>query len=224
MRPWREGATPETRRGDERAIEILEGLVKSYPGIPDYAYDLSEAYTRMHIPEPPIPPEVENTVEQRFGKALALLERLVVEHPDVPDFLSSEARLHHKLGSFYRQMEHWADAEQSFRKAVAIQALLVSQFPDAPYYGLWTANFRVALADALIRLNRPGEARTELDGTISALLAELNQRPGMDSLHDMLALAYFQLEIAFRQTGDKDHADEAASKAEHERNAVRHSP
>jgi serine/threonine protein kinase len=218
------GRTPETRKGDERAIEILEDLVKSYPAMPDYAYDLSEAYTRMHIPEPPISPEVENAVEQRFGKALALLERLVAEHPDVPDFLFSEARLHHKLGSFYRQMEHWADAEQSFRKAVAIQALLVSQFPDAPYYGLWMANFRIALADALIRLDRPGEARTELDGTIPALLAKLNQRPGMDSLHDMLALAYSRLEIAFRQTGDKEHADEAASKAEQERNAVRHSP
>jgi len=86
------------------------------------------------------------------------------------------------------------------------------------------ANFHIAQADALTRLNRPGEARAELDGTISALLAELNQRPGMDSLHDMLALAYFQLEIAFHQTGDKDHADEAASKAGQERNAVRHSP
>ena len=225
-----EGATvegsraPETRKGDERAIEILEGLVKSYPVIPDFAYDLSEAYTRMHIPEPPIPSEVENTVEQRFAKALDLLEKLVVEHPDIPDFRASEARIQHKLGSFYRQMEHWADAEQSFRKAIAIQSLLVNQFPDAPYYGLWMANYRIALADALIRLNRPGEARTELDGTISALLAELNQRQGINSLHDMLALAYSQLEIAFRQTGDKDQADEAAHKAGRERNSFRRSP
>ena len=120
-------------------------------------------------------------------------------------------------------MEHWDDAEQSFRKAIAIQSLLVNQFPDAPYYGLWMANFRIALADALIRLNRPGEARAELDGTISALLVELNQRPEMDALHDMLALAYSQLEIALRQAGEKDQADEAARKAEQERNAFRHS-
>jgi len=178
----------------------------------------------MPIPQPPIPPEVENAVEERFGKALALLERLVGEHPDVPDFLSSQARTYHKLGSFYRQMGRWTDAEQNFHQAVAVQSLLVSQFHDAPYYGLWMANFRIALADALIWLNRSGEARTELDGTISTLLAELKQRPEMDALHDMLALAYSRLEIAFRQTGDLDQADEASRKAALERDSARRSP
>ena len=214
----------ETKGGDERAIAILQNLVEAFPNIPDYAYDLSEAYAQMHIPEPPIPPEVENTVEQHYKKALALLEKLVVEHQDVPDFRASEARIHHKLGSFYGQMEHWDDAEQNFRKAIAIQSPLVKQFPDAPYYGLWMANFHIALADALTRLNRSAEARSELNETISALLAELNQRPDMDALHDMVALAYSQLEIALRQAGENDQADEAARKAEQERNSVRRSP
>jgi tetratricopeptide (TPR) repeat protein len=210
---------PKTRGGDERAIEILQDLVKAFPGIPDYAYDLSEAYARMHIPQPPIPPEIQNTIEQRLGRSLALLEKLAIQHPDVPDFLVSEAHLHHKLGSFHRRMERWADAEQSFRKAIAIQALLVNQFPDAPYHGLWMATFRIALADALIRQDRPGEARTELEGTISTLWLELKQRPEMHSLHDMLALGYSQLEIALRQAGEKALADEAARKAEQERNS-----
>ena len=225
-----EGATvadepgSETKGGDERAIAILQNLVEVFPNIPDYAYDLSEAYAQMHIPEPPIPPEVENTVEQQYRKALALLEKLVVEHPDVPDFRASEARIHHKLGSFYGQTEHWDDAEQSFRKAIAVESPLVKQFPDAPYYGLWMANFHIALADALTRLNRPGEARTELNGTISALLVELNQRPEMDALHNMLALAYSRLEIALRQAGENDQADEAARKVEQERNSTRRLP
>ena len=121
-------------------------------------------------------------------------------------------------------MERWADAEQSFRKAVAIQAPLVNQFPEAPYYGLWMATFRIALADVLIRRNQPGEGRTELEGTISALVRQLEQRPEINSLHDLLALGYSKLEIALREAGENGLAAEAARKAAQERNSVRRSP
>ena len=225
-----EGAAVEDARrsesggGAELAIEILEGLVKAFPAIPDYTYDLSEAYARIHIPRPPIPPEVQKTIEERFSKSLALLEQLVTKHPDVPDFLAAEARIHDKVGSFHRQMGHWAEAERSFRRAVAVQAPLVDQFPDAPYFGLWMASFRIALAEALIRRDQPGEARAELEGTISALLRQLRQRPEIPPPHSLLALGYSKLEIALRQTGEKDLADEAARKAEQERNSDRRSP
>ena len=129
-----------------------------------------------------------------MGKSLALLEKLVAQHPDVPDFLAAEARIHDKLGSFHRQMERWAEAEQSFRKAIAIQAPLVKQFPDAPYYGLWMATFRIALADALIRRNQPGEARTELEehylDAVAPIGAEARDVPPP---HDLLALGYSKL-------------------------------
>jgi len=225
-----EGATvaddpdSETQGGDERAIAILQKLVEAFPSVPDYAFDLSEAYAQRPIPEPPIPPEVADTVEQHYKKALALLDKLVFDHPDVPDFRAAEARIHHKLGSFYGQLEHWEDAEQGFREAIAIQSPLVQALPDAPYYGLWMATFHIALADALTRLNRPGEARTELDGTISALLVERNRRPELDALHEMLALAYSQLAAALRQTGENGPADAAARKVERERTAFSGSP
>ena len=149
---------------------------------------------------------------------------LVSQHPDVPDFLDAEARIQDKLGSFQRQMEHWAEAEQSFRKAVAIQESLVKQFPDAPYYGLWMVTFRIALADALIRRNQPGEARTELEATISDSIANWNRGRKYLPLHDLLALGYSTLEIALRQAGENGLADEAARKAEQERSAVPRPP
>ena len=223
-----EGAAAEddsrSEGGDERAIEILDGLVAAFPGVADYAYDLSEAYTRIHIPDPPIPPEAQNTIEKRFGKSLALLEKLVIKYPDIPDFLAAEARVHDKQGAFHRGMDHWAEAEQSFRKAVDLQASLVKQFPDAPSYGLWMATFRIALADALLRRNQPREARTELEGAISTLLHQLEGRPETHPPHDLLALGYSTLEIALRETGENGLADEAARKAEQERSSSRRSP
>jgi hypothetical protein len=62
---------------------------------------------------------------------------------------AAKARVHHKLGTFHRQMERWAEAAQIFRQAIAFQASLVKQFPDAPYRSLWLATFRIALADGL---------------------------------------------------------------------------
>ena len=214
----------EARGGDERAIQILEGLVKAFPSDPDYAYDLSEAYARIHIPRPPIPADTQRTIEDRFGKALALLDKLVAEHPDIPDFRAAEARLQDKLGSFYRQMERWSEAEQNFRKAIALQSPLVKQFPDVPYYGLWMATFRIALADSLIRRDQTREARTELEGAISTLLQQQELRPELPPPHDLLALGYSKLAIALRQAAEKDQADEAARKAEQERNAVPRPP
>ena len=223
-----EGATiedaPPFEDRDERAIEVLEGLVAAFPGIPDYAYDLNEAYARIHIPQPPISPEAENTIAERFGKSLALLEKLAVKYPDIPDFLAAEARIHDKLGAFQRGMEHWAEAEESFRQAVLLQASLVRQFPDRLYYGVWMATFRIALADALLHRNQPGEARAELEDAISTLLRQLKRRPEIQPPHDLLALGYSKLAIALRQAGEKGLADEAARKAERERSSVRRSP
>jgi len=219
-----DGRTSEAGGGDERAIGILERLVKGSPSFPDYAYDLTEAYMRVPIPQPPVPPEVENRILERFSKALALVDKLASQHPDVPDYLVSEARIHHKLGSIHRQMERWADAEQCFRKAMGIQTLLVNRFPDSPSYRVWMATFRIALADALNRRDEPAEARVELEGTIPALLRQVTQWPEMNSLHDLLSLAYAQLEVALRQQGEDALAAEAARKAEQERSFARRAP
>ena len=219
-----EARGPEARRGAERAIEILEGLVQASPGVPDYAYDLSGAYARIRIPRPPIPPETQRTIENRLGKALVLIERLAAQHPDVPDFVAAEARTHDKLGSFHRQMERWVEAEQNFRKAIAIQAALVKQLPDEPSYGLWLATFRIALADALLQRNQPGAARTELEDTMATLLRQLERKPALAPPHGLLALGYSKLEAALRQAGEYARADEVARKAEQERNAARRAP
>jgi serine/threonine protein kinase/tetratricopeptide (TPR) repeat protein len=218
-----EGAAVEGGRGRgpeggaEQAIGILENLVQACPGIPDYAYDLSEAYARLHIPRPPIPFVDERMIQDRFGKALALLEKLVAKYPEVPDFLTAQARLHDKLGAFHRQLERWEEAEQNFRRAIAIQAPLVRQFPEAPHYGLWLATFRIALADALIRRGQSGEARTELEDTLATLLRQLAGHPEMPRPYGLLELGYSRLEMALRQAGERDLADEAGRQAEAQR-------
>ncbi len=219
-----EDRTSPGQGGAERATEILEGLVKAFPRVPDYAFDLSEAYSRIRLPETPVPAEVQRSIEDRFQKSLSLLTNLLAAHPGIPDFPAAAARTFDKLGSFQRQLDRWADAEQNFRKAIALQEPLVSQFPDTPSYGLWMATFRIALADALIRRNQPAEARAELDISLAALLQQVQQKPELSPPHDLLALGYSRLAIALRQLGEKELAGAAARKAQQERDAVRRSP
>ena len=223
-----EGATDadgrsQGRGGADRAIEILEALVAAFPNISDYSFDLSEACIRMHIPRPPIPPSTQEMIEARFARSLDLLEKLVLRNPDIPDYVSAAARTHHKLGSFQRQMDRWGEAEQCFRRAVALQTPLVKQFPDAPRPALWLATFRIALADVLIRKNQVEEARSELEATISSLLTQLKAKPGSASIQDILAFGYTKLEIALRQSGESDLAQEAARKSREIRNTLRNS-
>lgn len=209
---------------DEKAIAILEDLVRTFPDSPDYAYDLSEACARIHIPRPPIRPEDQNFIDRRLSRALSLARDLASRHPDIPEFLLWEARIYHKTGNFQSQLDRWLDAEQNFQKAVAVQSDLINQFPDTPHYKLWMANYRIAYADALIHWNQSAEARGELEETILTLLRQLEQKPETPRPHDLLALGYSKLAIALRQLGERDKADEATQKAEQERKIGRFSP
>ncbi len=121
-------------------------------------------------------------------------------------------------------MERWPEAEGNFRKAIATQTALVKQFPDVPYYGVWLANFRVALGDAMTRQNRASQAVVELEEAISSLLREVGKSPDTARPHDLLALGYSRLAVALRQAGEMERADEAARKAEAERSAIRRVP
>jgi tetratricopeptide (TPR) repeat protein len=208
------------RGGNEQAIALLESLVSAYPGSADYAYDLSEAYARMHIPRPPVAPDLETQIDERLGKALALLEGLVTKHPEAPEFLAFEARVYHKRGSFYQQVGHWPEAEHSFRSAIACQQRLLAQFPDVQPYIAWMTAYRFSLADALFRQDQPTAARTEIEETIAALRTQLEQNPDLNSLHELLASSYTQLEKLLRKTGERAEAEAAARKAKAEREMV----
>ena len=208
------------RAGDERAIEILEGLTKAQPDVPDYAYDLSEAYARIHIPQPPIAPDDQQIVEERFHNAAALLDKLVAQHPNIPEYLTAQAHVYHKLGSFFRQTDRFTDAEQSLRKAISIQSAITEQFPNAPYYRVWLGTFQIALGDVLTRSNQLQEARSTLEEAVAMLTRLLTDQPEMTFIHSQLSRAYSDLAVALRQSGQRDAAIQADQRARRERDLV----
>jgi tetratricopeptide (TPR) repeat protein len=188
--------------------------------VPDYAYDLSEAYARMHVPRPPIPPDDQELTQEHFRKAAAILDTLVAQHPNIPEYLTAEAHIYHKLGAFFRQTNRFPEAEQSLRKAIAVQSSLAGQFPHAPYYKVWLGTFQIALGDVLIRSRRLPEARSILEEAITGLKHLLTDQPEMTFLHGQLARGCSNLAIALRQSGQREAATQAEQCAEQERNLL----
>lgn len=203
--------------GAEQAIEILESLVGRYPGVPDYAYDLSEAYARVRMPHPPVEPGVGRAIEERLSKALALQERLVVQYPEVPDFQAALARLHEKRGALCRQMDDWAGAEASFRLALAAQEKLRLQSPQAPGLDVWMATFQIGLGDVLVKRGKFTEARQVLEAGLAWLTQAGSRSDTPRGPHELAALGYSRLAAALRQTGDKAGAALAEQRAQEER-------
>jgi eukaryotic-like serine/threonine-protein kinase len=218
--PLRDTGASPPQGGAEVAIEILEHLVKTVPDVPDYAYDLGEAYARIHVPQPPIPPEDAQSVEDHFQKAAATLDMLVARCPSIPEYLTSQARIYHKLGAFFRQTNRLAEAEQSLRKAAAIQSSLVEQFPNAPYQRLWLGTFQIALGDVLTRGDRPSQACPVLEQAIGILTQLLTDHPEMTSIHNQLARGYSNLAVALRQSGQREAAAQADQHAAQERSLL----
>jgi tetratricopeptide (TPR) repeat protein len=167
----------------------------------------------MHVPRPPIPPDQQKWIEDHLTKAVAILDRLVSQHPNIPEYRVSQANISHKLGTFLRQANRFSESEQGLRKAVAIQTSLVQEFPDAPYYRVWLGTFQIALADVLIRSNQVQEARPVLKDAIGLLRRLLDEQPSMGFLHGQISRAYSNLALLERQSGNRDAAEDAARQA-----------
>ncbi len=203
-----------------KAIEILEGLVQDYPQIADYRLDLCETYAAVETIEPGPPQRVFPVIEERLRKAMALSQQLTAQHPNVPEYLASQARLHHRLGEVLRKMRRLDDAEESDRKALEIQAQLVKSFPEVVTYQVWEAAFRNSLADLLLLRDRLGEARAIADTNIARASRLLDDHPELRYLHALLMQANRTLAAALRRGGEAEQASKADAQAEMHRSMM----
>jgi hypothetical protein len=211
--------------GVDRAIVILESLVKQHPEAPQYRFDLSETYAMIEGLGPPGRADGAPAVEQRLAKAMELSRQLVIEHPGVPEYRSAQALINHKLAQVFRMARRPDQAEQADRRAVEVQAALAGEFPEVATYRVWLAAFRNALADTL--LLRPAgkqgldEARALAESNIADTARLLADHADMWYLHTLLADANLTLASALRSTGQNDLADQAEAEAQKHRRQLR---
>jgi serine/threonine protein kinase len=197
----------------DNAVEILEGLVRDFPQIADYRFDLCETYAAIATTEPGQPRRVSPIMEQRLRKALTLSQQLTTQHPNVPEYKISQARIYHRLGEVFRTMHQFDDAEKSDRKALEVQTQLAKEFPDVLTYQVWEAAFRNSLADLLLLRDHLAETRAIAETNIAQTSRLLKDHPELWYLHVVLMETHRTLAAALRRGGQVDLAVKAENEA-----------
>ena len=93
-----------------------------------------------------------------YRESVAGLEKLVREHPAVPDYRDQLARNRVNLGLVLAGMGRAAEAEAVFRSAIAEYEALAAAHPRVPFYLADLAAARAQLSRALAALGRRAEA------------------------------------------------------------------
>jgi tetratricopeptide (TPR) repeat protein len=155
----------------KEAIGLLEQLVKHYPKVPEYRFDLSETLALLDVRGPFGPYSGGKTPEKDAQEALRLSRDLVAEHPNVPDYQLSKAQIHFRLGLIQRFTQR-DKAEKNLRQAVDLQHALVQRFPRVPFHRFLKVVFQDALVDVLMDQKKWEESRPLLESSL-ALLKQL---------------------------------------------------
>jgi tetratricopeptide (TPR) repeat protein len=72
--------------------------------------------------------------EKAHRQALQLYERLVAEHPQVPQYRQELAGTHNNLDVLLQITGRVAEAEKAFRQALQLREQLVAEHPQVPEY------------------------------------------------------------------------------------------
>ena len=198
----------------DQAIELLEELVRDFPEIGEYSFDLCETYAAIET-IPPGPPEETGPVKiRRLEKALTLAKKLVAGHPNAPEYPACQARIRHKFADTLAMSRRPGAAAQHARKAVDIQGRLAGGYPQIATYRIWNSAYRNALARILLLDDQLSEAKSVIEANIAGTNATLKSKPELWCLHGLLMDANHMHAKILRRNGKEDLAKKAEDQIE----------
>jgi len=194
--------------GIEKGTQLLEQLVKDFPQVPDYRYELCQTYSiTMNHRGCPMAGQADEQ-RSRLLRALEIAERLVIEHPNLPDYAALEVRLLHQLADIRYRNGDAAEAISNLRKARAQQQSLADRYRDVKAYQLWVAIINQSLARNL-PVEDIDESRQLMKAAIAIYERSMQDDPSVEIAREMVSHAWGQLENLESEAGNA----EAAAKA-----------
>jgi len=203
-----------SREAIEKSIELLEGLAKSYPGLPDYSFDLCQTYSSIEAFGRRPSDDDRRVMGLRLNKALEIAAKLVAEHPNVPEYLASEARINHRFAELFVMQDRPGQAEKNARKAVDVQTRLAQRYPGIVTYQIWRSAYQNALTRVLLLVDKLEEAESVARANITATDALLDKHPELWYLHGLLMDANHMLAGALRRSGQDELSDDVRQKVD----------
>ncbi len=208
--------------GLDKATQILQELVNTFPDVAEYRYDLATTYAMAARPFGHLDAASRKTAEQRLLSALAIMDKLVAEHPNIPDYQMARVRMFHGLARLQQDGSDPEAAEKTLRKALTLQTSLAERFPRVAIYKVWLAAFQGSLADILRDRGLLKESRTLLENANSLLTRLLSDKDEAFPLHGLLADNYTRLAEVLRRSGQAAPAARAEEQARTFRDLMPH--
>jgi hypothetical protein len=226
---YREEAGPDSGplREIDKAEQLLKALVKDYPYVADYRFELADTYAMLDVRD--LPPEDFPRAEQRLRAALEQSADLVDGHPYAPDYISLHIHILHKLARILRDtppdrrdadVARMDEAGQLYQEAIRRQAALVKRFPENVAYRFWLATIRLSSAGFLLERRQPAEARKLLEAAVTETDQFYQAHQDATSLRPVLHGLYLRLSEARDRVEDDQGAREAKQKADKTRSAA----
>jgi serine/threonine protein kinase len=100
--------------------------------------------------------------EEACNQAIAILEQLVAECPDAPDYRLALADSYSTLGMALSRRARWDEHQAAKRRAVQVRKALADEFQNVPIYRQQLANELIGLAGALEEQGGPRAANETL--------------------------------------------------------------
>jgi tetratricopeptide (TPR) repeat protein len=188
-------AVPAARR----AVELYGLLAAAEPTVPDYQLALATA--RGQLAHALIGTGFPAEAAAEYRAALAVLERLVVDHPGVLAYLHELGRTHLNLG-VHQFNVHRAlpQAEAEYRAALALFERLVAAQPTAQYrFSLSFAQDN--LGQVLSATKRPDEAEAAFRAALTVRRELAAAYPSVSTYRIWIAHTHNNLGMVFRKAG-----------------------
>lgn len=191
-----------------RAISMFETLARRHPNNDEFREKLVQTFD-MADPQS-APPESLERLENWLQRARTLIDELVREDPDEPEYAALRSRIHVKLGATLKRLNRLDLADATYREAIDFERENLERNPANDGMRIDLATTREALAILDIERGRPDEARTLLDAAVEDLnVLATSDRPAPPFQFRLRSLAE-----SFRKLGDADRAQKAARLAD----------
>jgi tetratricopeptide (TPR) repeat protein len=204
----------------QEAIQLLETLVRDYPNLAHYQFELAETWISVR---PSRSQNLESSARQNWlqqvGRADKTLRSLHGKYPTVPSYAESLARVFYERHHINMQQQNSTAAISALIECIQLLEGLVKRWPNNTSYLRKLSERRMAYAGVLERASNPSsadlaEAAKQLRTSISEyeLLKAGQSSPSRTSSLLGLVSRYRRLERILDQQGDSAGASAARQK------------
>lgn len=178
----------DAKQSHRKAVSIMEKLVDQLPDNPSYRLALARAYRAYY----PFAWDRRNDEREEVRAAgIAILDELVVNYPNVPDYQCELSEILIATNHRSRRPKDFDKLIGRLQRGIAIAHDLTRSYPAIPRYQVALALGLKTMANALDRSN-PDEALAQLDEAIEIYRTLTRNFPDVPAYHLLCAMALRQ--------------------------------